>query len=351
MEQHNPDSQVEVIDDDEVPQQYRTDRNTSGGGRTRGSVRNNAHSSFRRKTRSTQCTLSFHGSKGTADDQVAPQGAPVQESPGFFEAISRWVPMPQRFSPNAKDTRKQKGNVDTVVKIEVTQEWDRDIDQTQSFQNQMIELERGFQNTLQGKESEWMAIQQDLQRQLSQANRHAAENNRMFQARLHDIQLEKSALEEQHNAFIRKQQEASFRQMESARWHPVDETKVMSNLDMLKKDMRKWAKTASVKGISLLQSLGEVKHAALMEQLKNVAVIENGQLPEGITTTAKSPMLLLNALLADHVYASFFRSLFFFLGGNCENPLSKARPEAILEDIYRGAKDGKLILIYTIACR
>jgi hypothetical protein len=346
MEQHHPDAQVEVVDDDEVPQQYRADRNTSGGSRAQGSVRN---SSVQRNTRSTQGVLSSHSAKRRADDQVAQKAASVHESPGLLRTIIRWVSIPPRFSPNAKDRRKQKGNADTLVEVKVTQEWEGDINQTQVIQNQMLQLERDFQNTLRSKEQEWMATEKDLQRQIHQACQRAAEDHRMFQNRIHDIQMEKSALEEQHNTFIRKQQEASFRQMESARWHPVDETKVMSDLDMLKKDMRKWAKTASVKDISPLQSLGEAEHTVLMEQLKNVAVIENGQLPQGITTAAKSPMLLLNALLADHVYASFFRSPFFFLVGRYEDSPLKTRPEAILEDIYRGAKDGKLILIYTIA--
>jgi hypothetical protein len=132
--------------------------------------------------------------------------------------------------------------------------------------------------------------------------------------------------------------------MESAQWLPVDETKVMSDLDKLTRDMRSWAKTTSIKGISMLQSLGEVESAALMQQLSNVVVLENGQLPEGISTTAKSPMLLLNALLTDHVYMSFFRSPFFFLGGSFEDSSSNGgRPEGVLEDIYQRAKSGKLI--------
>ncbi|KAF8859479.1 hypothetical protein BDZ45DRAFT_589763 [Acephala macrosclerotiorum] len=183
-----------------------------------------------------------------------------------------------------------------------------------------------------------MARDKELQRQIHQVKQDAAKRDRMFQVKIHDIQLEKSALEAQHNSFIRKQQEASFRQMESARWLPVDETKVMSDLDRLKRDMRSWAKTSSIKDVLMLQSLGEVESAALMQHLSNVVVFENGQLPEGISTTAKSPMLLLNALLTDHVYMSFFRSPFFFLGGNFEDSSSSGRAEGVLDDIYQRAK-------------
>lgn len=164
------------------------------------------------------------------------------------------------------------------------------------------------------------------------------ERDQMFQAIIHEMQLEKSALETQHNLFIRKQQEASFRQMESARWLPVDETNVMSNLDKLKRDMRSWAKTTSIKEISMLQNLQEAESAALRRYLSNVVVFENGQLPKGISTGAKSPTLLLNALLADHVYMSFFRSPFFFVEGTFEDFPSNGLPGGILEEIYEWAK-------------
>jgi hypothetical protein len=335
-QRHNSDGQVEVVDDDEVPPQYHVERHTS-----------ERDAPPRQNNRSTQCMLPFHRTKRRADDQVAPQATPVNESRWIVRTYKKLVsPASQRASSNTKDERKQKENVETLLVIQEPQKWNCDVDQTQVPQHQMTELEHRFQNILQGKECEWMAREKDLQKQIRQAQQYTAERDQMFQAKIHDIQLEKSGLEAQHNAFIRKQQEASFRQMESARWLPVDETKVMSDLDKLKRDMRSWAKTNSIKDISMLQSLGEVESAALMQQLSNVVVFENGQLPKGISTTAKSPMLLLNALLTDHVYMSFFRSPFFFLGGNFEDSSPNGRPEGVLEDIYQRAKSSKLILAY-----
>ncbi len=85
-----------------------------------------------------------------------------------------------------------------------------------------------------------------------------------------------------------------------------------------------------------------------MQELWNVVMLENGQLPKGITTTAKWPMLLLNALLTDHLYMSIFRSPFFFLGKKSENSSLTFRPEEILEDIYSRAQSGRLIHITLI---
>jgi hypothetical protein len=198
-----------------------------------------------------------------------------------------------------------------------------------------------------------MVRENELERQIQLAKQSAVESNQMFQARIYDLQMEKSALEQQHNTLIRKQHLASIRQMESARWLPEDETKIMSDLSKLKMDMRSWAKTSSIKDASILQTLGEVEHTALMQELSNVVVLEHGQLPMGITTTAKWPMILLNALLTDHVYMSIFQSPFFFLGTNSENSSSTFRPEGTVEDMYSRAQNCRLVqtaCIYLANC-
>ena len=99
-------------------------------------------------------------------------------------------------------------------------------------------------------------------------------------------------MEAKYNEYIRKQQEASFKQMEDAQWLPVEERKIISNLDKLKRDMRKWARKSSVKDISMLKSLREDETEALTRQLSSVIVLENGQLPKVIYNTARSPRLL-----------------------------------------------------------
>ncbi|PMD15698.1 hypothetical protein NA56DRAFT_581595 [Hyaloscypha hepaticicola] len=187
-----------------------------------------------------------------------------------------------------------------------------------------------------------MARENELESQIQFAQQSAVDRNKMFQARIHDIQMEKCALEEQHNALIRKQQLASIKQMESARWLPEDDTKIKSDLAKLKMDMRSWSKTSSIKEPSILQTIREVEHTALMQELSNVVVLENGQLPKGIITTARWPMLLLNALLTDHVYMTIFQSPFFFLGKNSENSSSTFRPEGILEGIYSRAQSANI---------
>jgi hypothetical protein len=66
------------------------------------------------------------------------------------------------------------------------------------------------------------------------------------------MESEKGKVEREYDAFVRKQQEASFRRMESARWRPAEEQEITRNLDRLKTNMRRWAKEISVKDLSLL---------------------------------------------------------------------------------------------------
>jgi hypothetical protein len=345
-QQQNSHLQVQFTDDDEVPPQYRVERHTSEHDGTRGRVRSgNSHP--QRSNRRTPCTLPFHRTKRRADAPIAPQAAPVNDSSWISRIFIRIVtPTSQRSFSNTKDERKQKENIETLPGIQDPQERDYNVDQTQVSQRRVAELEHQFQDILKGKECEWMEREKDLQNKIHQAQQNTAEREQVLQSKIEDIQLAKSALEAQYNAFIRKQQEVSFRQMESARWLPLDETKVLSDLDKLKKDMRSWAKTTSIKDISTLNALGEVESTALMQQLSNVIVMEDSYLPRGIFTTAKSPMLLLNALLTDHIYMTFFQSPFFFLEGSFKDSSSNSQPESVLEDIYQRAKTGKPILAY-----
>ena len=213
------------------------------------------------------------------------------------------------------------------------------------YENDTMEGQQSFRESLEVKEHEWEERERQLQHHISQITRRFEESSHNLQAKLRESESVKLVMREEHNAFIRKQQEASFGQMKSARWLPMDEGKVMHELDRLKTDMRSWAKATSFKDNSRLRSFAEVESAALMQDLANVALVENGQLPDGLSTIAKSPMLLLNALLAHSVYTSFFRSPFFFLGNNDPNAASNARPERILEDIYERAQEGKSHLL------
>ncbi|KAM0141125.1 hypothetical protein ACHAO1_001901 [Botrytis cinerea] len=139
---------------------------------------------------------------------------------------------------------------------------------------------------------------------------------RKLQAKTQQLEFEKREIEEDHHTFIRKQQEASFNQMATPLWMPVEDGKVMGDLDRLKRDMRNWAKKSSVNDIdTLIKSLDQRKIAALKEALTSVVLLENGNLPQGLSAK-KSPSLLLTALLAHHIYKTLFKSPFFFINDN-----------------------------------
>jgi hypothetical protein len=346
FEQQNSDVEGEVVDGDEVPPQYRLEvgaATRSGPASTRDRAKSK-NAPPQRRNPGRQGTLLVHKINNTADDLIASKAAPADDTPWLVRTFKGFVTSsPKRSSSSHRDERKQKKNDDTLLGTEGTPERHDHVNHTEVSQNQIADLEHQFRDVLQRKEREWMAREEELERKIQYAQQSAVDRDKIWQARIRDIQMEKGAFEEQHNALIRKQQLASIRQAESARWLPEDETKIEDDLAKLKMEMRRWSKTNSIKDLSILQTLGEVEHKALMQELSNVVMLENGQLPKDITTTAKCAMLLLNALLTDHLYMSIFRSPFFFLGKKTENPSLTFRPEEILEDIYSRAQIGMLI--------
>jgi len=215
--------------------------------------------------------------------------------------------------------------------------------QTSAHQNDPARTQHDFQNILDRRELEWKEKEEKLQSdnlQLVNGLRKRVDflegESREWKSKLRQVESEKQRVQDDHNTFIRKQQEASFRQMESARWLPKEENKVRADLDRLKTSMRHWAKATSIKEILRLQSLEASESAEFVEVSAQVVALENQQLPLALLTTTRASVLLLNALLAHNVYASFFHTPFFFFDNN-------GSEGQLLEGIYQLAKQGKLI--------
>ncbi|KFY69893.1 hypothetical protein V499_09645 [Pseudogymnoascus sp. VKM F-103] len=155
-----------------------------------------------------------------------------------------------------------------------------------------------------------------------------------------DLTSHRDKIQETYNALIRRQQEESFKQMETGRWLPREESRVLEDFARIRTLMRTWAKGAAVKNIGTIQDITEEQYASLMASLSLVAVVENNQLPGGLSTS-KGPSLLLNALLAHDVYTSLFRSPFYFLNDNLEYWPTGGGLDGSLNKIYGIALDCK----------
>jgi hypothetical protein len=128
--------------------------------------------------------------------------------------------------------------------------------------------------------------------------------------------------------------------MSNARWLPIEDTKVVSDLGRIKKEMRTWAKSTGVKGAEALENLDHSELMSLLKNLSHVAVIKNNELPRGLSEP-KSPVLLLNALLAHHLYTAMFRSPFFFFDDGLGKDSPVTSDGALLREIYQLAQDCK----------
>lgn len=161
-------------------------------------------------------------------------------------------------------------------------------------------------------------LQKKFDRYMENTNRiieDAGEEALKLQERIHQLESEKSAIEEKHNIFIRKQQEDSFRQMTTSRWVPIEDSRVIGDLDRLKRNMRSWAKKAAVTSdmVAILRSLDSPANGALRHALERVVHMKDHTLPSGLCNSKKAPGLLLNALLSHSIYTNLFRYPFFFL--------------------------------------
>jgi DNA gyrase/topoisomerase IV subunit A len=219
---------------------------------------------------------------------------------------------------------------------------------------QVAELTQKFNQAMKKKEAEWQAKERELEDQLGrmQSQNQRLENGiqqiqgelehrtRILEAKVQEAKSEKEEVEAEYNLFFRQKQEEKFKEMES--WLPVEGSKVIGDLDRLKRDMRAFGKGMSTNDLSIFQRLDEADHVALLNDLAEVCVLTNDGLPEGLTSS-KSPALLLNALLAHHVYTTLFKNPFFFLGNGLGDVLPKSGLDSLLNEIYSRTQQGKCI--------
>jgi hypothetical protein len=164
------------------------------------------------------------------------------------------------------------------------------------------------------------------------------------QAEIQNLKSEREKIQEEHEAFIRKQQELSFKQMTTSRWLPVEDTKVMADLDRLKREMRGWAKKTSMKDIDLLNALDEGDQTSLYNALAQVVRFDDHRISEEVNSL-RSPVLLLNALLTHDVYLSLFRNPFFIFSEDlgAEHPFPGTGLDSMLGELYQRTQRCKYI--------
>jgi hypothetical protein len=151
-----------------------------------------------------------------------------------------------------------------------------------------------------------------------------------------DLQYSLAMAEEARDDLIRKQQEENFKQMDTGRWLPQEESKIKGDLDRLKRSMKSWSKDYSISSMTPVENLmqGTEEEIALTQCLSNVVRLDDGRLPPGLNTS-KTPSLLLNALLAHDVYQSVFDNPFFFLHDQLDYEPPRLAPYEEFNKLYQ----------------
>jgi hypothetical protein len=212
---------------------------------------------------------------------------------------------------------------------------------TKKFNHAMKEKEA----ELQAKETEFLnklghmeSQNQLLENRIQQIQEELKHRTRNLEAKVQEAKSEKEAIEVEYNSFIRQKQEEEFKGMES--WQSVEGSKVIGDLDKLKRDMRAFGKGMSTKDLSVFQRLDEAENTALLKDLAEVCELTNDGLPEELTS-ARSPALLLNALLSHHIYTTLFGNPFFFLANGLGDDLPQSGLDSLLDELYRRTRHGK----------
>lgn len=176
----------------------------------------------------------------------------------------------------------------------------------------------------------------DSEIQQSEAKRKELERKvKELEVKKKELQYSLAMAEEARDDIIRKQQVENFKQMETGRWLPQEESKIKGDLDRLKRSMKSWSKDFSINSMTPLQSLmfGTDEELALIQCLSNVVRLDEGRLPPGLTTS-KTPSLLLNAVLAHDVYKTIFENPFFFLRDQLDYEPPRLSPDEKFNMIY-----------------
>jgi hypothetical protein len=261
------------------------------------------------RSKASRTTIAQHGIAQGTDSRRPEPSAIVQSTTLWQQQQDPIISTAQRFQFDESTINDQRNPaLQTQLNLK---------DQVIYMQSQNQSLENGIQK-----------IQSELEHR-----------TRILEARVQEAKSEKEEVKAEYDSFIRQKQEERFEEMGS--WHCVEGSKVIGDLDRLRRNMRAFGKEMSANDLSVFQRLEEASHVALMNNLSDVCVLRNEGLPEGLTSS-KSPALLLNALLA------LFKNPFFFLEIGLGDVSPKLGLDRLLSEIYSRMQQGKSIQDFRI---
>ncbi|RDL35848.1 Uncharacterized protein BP5553_06460 [Venustampulla echinocandica] len=237
------------------------------------------------------------------------QSTPKKQSPGFFRWITGTTGT-DSIEPEAEQLLKTQADEIHHLTMLLREKEDAIKSVSENHMKDKEHQQRYFQD-------EWQHWEKEIEQHYQQIGSQKNDTIQNLQVQVQELASHRKKIQEKCNTIIRRQQEESFKQMETGRWIPREEGRVLADFERIRTQMRTWAKGAAVKNIAAIQDVAEEQRASLLAALSRVAVVENNQLPRGLSTP-KGPSLLLNALLAHDVYTSLFRSPFFFLNDGLE---------------------------------
>ncbi|ESZ94267.1 hypothetical protein SBOR_5335 [Sclerotinia borealis F-4128] len=186
--------------------------------------------------------------------------------------------------------------------------------QTESRQSRRLSLSKFDRLLKELQEDKWHT--DENYRIMKDENANLKENNE-------NLQKEKVKTREECSRAVCALQEMAFKSLKSAKWLPSTNGKLNSDMQRLKREMKEWTRGA-VKNQSQIcdQSAIFQKDQQLSpefcEELENVMVLTEKRIPKGLPEQ-KVLKIMLDALLAHHIFTKILAVPFFVLGDNTSN--------------------------------
>ncbi|EEP81901.1 predicted protein [Uncinocarpus reesii 1704] len=114
---------------------------------------------------------------------------------------------------------------------------------------------------------------------------------------------------------VRIAQESAFRNMDTGKWAPLEDTAIRAELKKIEAGIRHWAKTYAFEDCSIVQNLPCDRIAWIVNELREIGLSEQDFAAIVNGWKNKAPLLLIQAIVSKNLIYSNFHRPFHFLRG------------------------------------
>lgn len=212
--------------------------------------------------------------------------------------------------PSSQSTHRDQQVADLQQELSSAKEaYNRLLSQIEHESNQRHQQNQWATNTITGLDSDVHRLETELAQQDRELAKLRADNASL------------SSQNEQLNEDVRRFQQTAFGALDNARWMPMDNDTVSSDLSRLRKAINNIAKAYAIEDFSGLVNHTDESRLSLRKQLSDaVRFISKGV--EGLnelTTIRHGPRLCLSSIISNFIHDVFFNRPFFVVDPDADD--------------------------------